>query len=355
MSLRSELLTPTHAPLHQSGGSDEIPLDSLAAPSDGVALDASTTAHGLLVKATAPSAGIINVVAIANGETVYTNKALFDATVPAAPGTAATGSATVAARRDHVHPLTLPRGYIDGLIMSDAADTEHDITISVGACRDSTNASDLVLAAAITKRIDAAWAAGDGNGGIDTGSVGNSTWYHVYVIKKDSDGSIDALFSTNVSSPTMPAGYTYKRRIGSVLTNGSANIQQFRQFEGKFLYNVSMQDIFGSALSTSGALYTLSTPLGVKTQPIIAAFAVLTTGYPLLLLSSPDVNNEDPASAGFDWHANATANNTVTHSVMYGAHLTTNTSSQIRGRTNSASVTLYVETYGWIDPRGTDA
>ena len=98
--------TPTaHATSHKSGGTDAIKLDELAAPTDVTTLNASTTAHGLAPKATAPASGLINVLAIANGETVRSDKALFDATNPAALGTAAAGSAIVAARRDHVHAM----------------------------------------------------------------------------------------------------------------------------------------------------------------------------------------------------------------------------------------------------------
>lgn len=92
-----------HATSHQAGGADPIALDTLAAPTDITTLNASTSAHGLLVKATAPSSGLRNVVGIDNAETAYTNKALFDATNPAALGTAAPGTAMTAARRDHIH------------------------------------------------------------------------------------------------------------------------------------------------------------------------------------------------------------------------------------------------------------
>jgi trimeric autotransporter adhesin len=69
---------------------------------------ASTTAAGIAPQATAPAAGLTNVVAIENGETVYKNKALFDATVPSTQAfgdAAAAGSAAVAARRDHKHAM----------------------------------------------------------------------------------------------------------------------------------------------------------------------------------------------------------------------------------------------------------
>jgi hypothetical protein len=80
-------------------------IDDLSAADDNTDLNASTTAHGLLIKAVAPAATMISVVGIGNGETIYSLKALFDATVPAALGTAAVGSSTSVARRDHVHTL----------------------------------------------------------------------------------------------------------------------------------------------------------------------------------------------------------------------------------------------------------
>lgn len=73
--------------------------------SDVTTNDASTSKHGFAPKATAPAAGIINLLGIANGETAYTCKALLDDTNPEALGTAGPGTATVAARRDHVHAM----------------------------------------------------------------------------------------------------------------------------------------------------------------------------------------------------------------------------------------------------------
>ena len=98
--------TPTaHATSHESGGADAIKLDELAAPTDVTTLNASTSAHGLAPKATAPAAGLLNLLGIGNGETVYSNKAIFDTTNPAALGTAGPGTSLVAARRDHVHAM----------------------------------------------------------------------------------------------------------------------------------------------------------------------------------------------------------------------------------------------------------
>lgn len=80
-------------------------LDDLATPDDNTDLNANTTNHGLLLKATAPAAGLLSVPGIANGETAYTLKPVFDTTNPAAIGTAAPGTQVIAARRDHVHAM----------------------------------------------------------------------------------------------------------------------------------------------------------------------------------------------------------------------------------------------------------
>lgn len=90
VSANSESFTPSAIGALASG----TKLDDLAAPDNNTDLDASTTAHGLVVKATAPAAGLLNVVGIANGETAYTNKTIFDgcqqvAVVDALPGSPA--------------------------------------------------------------------------------------------------------------------------------------------------------------------------------------------------------------------------------------------------------------------------
>jgi hypothetical protein len=82
-----------------------VKLDDATAPDDNTDLNASTTAHGLLLKATAPAATLMNVVGLVNAETAYTNKPLFDATHPEDIGAAAEGTQLIAARRDHVHAL----------------------------------------------------------------------------------------------------------------------------------------------------------------------------------------------------------------------------------------------------------
>ena len=116
-------------------------------------------------------------------------------------------------------------GSRSGLLPSNSSgDTDHDITISAGYCVDSTSTYVMKLTSPITKRIDAAWSAGDNGGFLDTGSVAINTQYAVWLIRKDSDGTSDAVASTSFTSPSMPGGYTYKRLLRGFATDGSANI-----------------------------------------------------------------------------------------------------------------------------------
>ena len=80
-------------------------LDTLASPTDITTLNASTGAHGLIVKPVAPAANLMNVPGIVNGETVWSNKPVFDATNPAALGSVGPGTAVIAAHRDHIHAM----------------------------------------------------------------------------------------------------------------------------------------------------------------------------------------------------------------------------------------------------------
>ncbi len=68
----------------------------------------------------------------------------------------------------------------------------------------------------------AAWTAGNGNSGLDGGSVAASSWYHVFVIERTDTGVTDILLLRSVPAPALPANYTKKRGVGSIRTNASS-------------------------------------------------------------------------------------------------------------------------------------
>lgn len=132
---------------------------------------------------------------------------------------------------------TLRKNEICGLITSNnVTDSDHDIDIDTGECRSADNSVDMVLGSVLTKRIDAAWAAGTNAGGMDTGTVAASSFYYKWLIKNPTTGVVDAIFSLSGTAPTMPAGFTKKRLIGGVATDASSNIIQYIQIGNYFLY-----------------------------------------------------------------------------------------------------------------------
>jgi hypothetical protein len=115
-------------------------------------------------------------------------------------------------------------------IANNSTDAEHDLDIGASRLWVSNGTDELLIDfAARIKRIDAAWAAGTNQGGLDTGTVANNTWYYVYAIYNPTTNVADYLLSASATSPTLPSGYIYSRFLcaeiaAAVRTNSSANI-----------------------------------------------------------------------------------------------------------------------------------
>jgi len=143
-----------------------------------------------------------------------------------------------------------------GLICSNDSDADHDVAISVGGVKDATNTVNITLAAILTKRIDAAWAVGDNNGGLDgTESSGGtpdaSTMYYIWLIKRSDTGVVDALYSESATGPTMPTNYDYKRLIGAVKTDSSANVLAFFHSGDYFRYSKPINDVWDTTITSN--------------------------------------------------------------------------------------------------------
>ena len=241
----------------------------------------------------------------------------------------------------------MPKGYIDGYILSNnGSDASNDIDISAGACKDSTNAYAL-FGSAMTKRLDASWTAGTNQGGLDTGSEANSTWYHVWAILKDSDYSVDYLFSTSATAPTMPSGYTYKRRLGSIYNDSSGNIKPFSQYGDEFLWKDPVLDLNGATLGSSASLWTLSVPTGVKVM-IALSLGATSASSNYGVLTCPDQTDVAPSFIGA---GGIEFQDASIQPILAWAKIRSNTSAQIRARA-TGNITIYLRTLGWIDPRG---
>lgn len=99
------------------------------------------------------------------------------------------------------------------------------LSVAPGQCRNSTNVNDIKLSSAQVINT-----AANGAGGLDIGTIANSTLYAVYVIG-DSRAykETSALISADLDEPYLPFGYDMFRRVAYVLTSGAAAILEFRQ------------------------------------------------------------------------------------------------------------------------------
>ena len=118
-----------------------------------------------------------------------------------------------------------PRGHLWGLTMTnDAGDATNDIAVAVGEAADENGSGDMVLGSSIIKQIDASWAVGTNQGGMNTGAVANDTWYEVHLIKRVDTGVVDVMFTTTANRATLPTNYTLQRRIGWVRRGTDTNL-----------------------------------------------------------------------------------------------------------------------------------
>jgi hypothetical protein len=245
----------------------------------------------------------------------------------------------------------LPKGYLYGLTLSNnATDVVNDIDFAVGEAVDDSFAINMVLASILTKRLDATWVVGTNQGGLDGGTIANTT-YHAFLIRRPDTGVVDALFSTSAVAPVMPASYTQKRRIMSILRVGGS-IVPFTQNGDEVLRMTPVSDFAAVSAGTAAVLRTLSVPLGIKVTAIVSIGTANGAGEDARgLVTSPDVNDTLP-TAGNTWNYGSSSSSVQLWSDPQ--LIRTNTSGQIRTRNTASSATISVfgVTHGWIDTRG---
>lgn len=257
------------------------------------------------------------------------------------------------------------RGYIAGLTMSTAGGSA-SMTIAAGQATDSVNTVAMSLAAAITKNTGL-WALGTNAGGLDSGSIANSTWYHFFLIYRSDTGATDVIFSTSPSSPALPANYTNLRRIGSGKTDGSAHWTGFVQNGDFFEWTTSVQDINATnSGAVSRVTQTLTVPPGVVVRAVLSAqiaTSTFTAGAGLPWTVSVRVSNlaatdETPAGSNCQLgQAGGDGTTLKTPNVKGWVQVVTNTSAQIGWRISltDGATSFSAATNGWFDSRGRDS
>jgi hypothetical protein len=245
------------------------------------------------------------------------------------------------------------RSHLAGLALSNDGTTPNTILdIAAGQAVDTTNTVAMSLAA-FTKKTGGSWVAGTGNNGMGQGlTIAASTWYHV--ILANNNGTPDIYFDTSVTGANKPSGIidTKIRRIGSFLTDASSIIVSFSQNGDEFLWPSSFLDVNVTNQGTSAIVRALTVPTGLKVRALIRAMTTLSGAPNAVLLTSLDESDQVPSGT------NALVNLFNPSAGGNGfsqLEIRTDISGQIRSRSQSASTTLRISTYGWIDRRGKDA
>jgi hypothetical protein len=261
--------------------------------------------------------------------------------------------------------LALPRGFLEDITMSVGTDAAHDTDIGVGECRDAVDTYNILIASSISKQIDVNWAAGGTPGtpagGIASslGGVASGTWYHVFVIANPTTGAVDAGYDTDLAAVNLLAdatGFTKYRRVGSVRTDGSANILPYTQQGNEFLWDDPVLDVNAVGFTTTAQVPTMTVPSGVKIHHI-GDWGANETGTASqssgVLVTALD-QNDTAATVGIFatvslWNGAANANTSSSRVVTR-----TNLNSQVRWRAShtDAAYTLSCVTHGWLDTRG---
>lgn len=245
-----------------------------------------------------------------------------------------------------------------GEYSNNGSDATNDIDISSGFCVDGSGASFSALAA-MTKQLDANWAAGTNAGLRYSGAAIANGTYGLYAGWK-ADGTQDYYaypWSAAVTDATVLAAwqaetggadYAFVRRIGFILRE-SAAIVGITQRGDEFLRKIPISDIATSNPGTSAVLATMSVPAGANVDALISSRIANTTPVAAYgLLTSPD--QTDTAASIQLGNFGAT-----TDARVGGSHrIRTNTSRQIRYRVaaSDAGFTVYLSIYGWVDTRG---
>lgn len=251
------------------------------------------------------------------------------------------------------------QGHLSGCRLSNnVADATNDIDIAAGQCVDSTNAV-YITVAAMTKRLDANWSAGTGNGMRYSGAAITDTTYHIWAVSTAA-GTQDIYATPNASASTASgaltllqaesggASYVYARRIGSIIRSSGA-ILAFLQTGQYFMLQSPVNNINGTNLTTANRTSVSTTvPLGFKMRGIYSfgyqTGAALSTMA--ALLTDPD--NTDVAAGqntGF-----SVGGSDQTSTAFHGnyAECFTNTSAQV-GTRGSQAYAYYLNTHGWFD------
>jgi hypothetical protein len=230
------------------------------------------------------------------------------------------------------------------ITISNGTDASYDIDFTAGTF-DFDDQSGQATLSAITKQIDAAWAEGTNAGGLDTGTVAADTFYYLFAIYNPTTQTSDALFSASKTSPTLPSGYTKKKYVGTVYTNGGASIWGFYQAGNMFFYTGNQIIAYagdGSGPTSKTSIFVPGCPPNAVALIQVLLLMANNTSSQGIYIWTPQSN-----IANFSYRL---INNNPSGRASLNFLIKTDSSSQIDYYWDSTHGTRYLECHGFIDP-----
>jgi hypothetical protein len=166
------------------------------------------------------------------------------------------------------------RNYLSGFELASGVT---NVSVYPGVAVASSDGSTIIANATVfTKTVAGAFAPGGGNGGLgNLVTLTANAWYHVFAAMVNNN--FDVFFDTNVNGANAPAGTNAFRRVGSISTNASRNVNWFWQFGDDVTWPSAVQQTLFSYLAGGDlwAVNALSThpsvPPGIITRAKIVA------------------------------------------------------------------------------------
>lgn len=239
---------------------------------------------------------------------------------------------------------------------SNGADADHDMDFTAGNFQFDDGTGQATVTA-LTKQIDAVWVAGDNQGGLDTGVVAVDTTYHMFAIYNPNTLVSDFIFSASLS-PTLPSGFTKKRRIASLVTDGAANIRNgtyafFDDGSYKFIYNIHLdQGGYSLNVPTTRQPIDVTVPTSITVECLfLCNIQGFTTffGSKYFLISSLDKPDNAATFSNSSIQLNSQGGNENENfsSPVSEVYSTTGGQIGVRGNVSDFSIQIYLK--GWID------
>lgn len=259
-----------------------------------------------------------------------------------------------------------------GCIPSNGTDATNDINFSTGFQWDSSRLYPIRASSAFTKRADATWASGTGNGGMASGVSWGAGDYHMHLLGKSSDPSaFDYIFDTSATcangladSAVVTAGFNIYKRVGSNRTAGAA-WQLFTARElaiglVEFLLKTPLFELTKNWTGVDDAAQTGTlafVPGGIQVNAILGAlFFDSTAGaQSALIVSSLDQTDTapdaTPASYVSSISLSGTGGGNSRGSCVLEVRTSTSRTFRYRGNATTADHEASFATHGWRDSR----